>query len=145
MNELNKIFDLCPFYICIGVMILSTFKTFFTVLEVNPPRGQWIHLTGQVNYAAGEVCLPKVWPQHVFSWFPMWIPNGNRFLTWLICFASSSSSLQIVCFLFLPGLWMASKLFSWGGINDREGVQNEPPQNVPLWHTDYSELKATKT
>lgn len=26
-----------------------------------------------------------------------------------------------------------------------ERVQNEPPQNMPLWHVDYFEQKAIKT
>lgn len=26
-----------------------------------------------------------------------------------------------------------------------EGAQNQPPQNVPLWHVDYFEQKASKT
>ena len=28
---------------------------------------------------------------------------------------------------------------------DIEWVQNEPSQNVPLWHVDYFELKGIKT
>lgn len=29
-------------------------------------------------------------------------------------------------------------------LNTSEGVQNEPPQNVSLWHVDYLELKMIK-
>lgn len=30
-------------------------------------------------------------------------------------------------------------------MNDYEGKQNIGPQNIPLWHVDYVELKATET
>ena len=121
-NELNKFFDRCSFDICMRVMFLTFQKFYFSSFRgCSTKIPKRTHLTELIKLMNWEVYLTGCLKSRHMSLLGS--QNESQSTEFYPCWLSISLGLFVILFwfgvfVFIPGLYMAYKLFFIGGNSD---------------------------